>query len=122
MNEMVGWLRGFFIALAILIGLPLALVLLALTIPEIAVVYAYVIAPQIAFIYPAFLFSDFREQATNLSLVQALLFAAAFGWAVRYRKGGAQFGWALLVVIAWWLAWRLAGMAFDLHPDFDVRM
>jgi hypothetical protein len=109
MNDMVGWLRGFFIALASPIGVPLASLVLALAIPGIALVFAYVIAPQIAFLYPAFLFSDFRDQAANLSLLQALLFAAAFGW-------------ALLVMMAWWMAWLLVGLVFGLHPDFDVRM
>ncbi len=122
MNGLIGWARGFFIALAIPIGLPLATILLAFAIPAVAMVFAYLIAPQLAFLYPAFLFPDIQSRAAILSLVQALVFAAAIGWVLRYRSGGAQFGWASLVLAAWWVVWRLAGLAFGLHPNFVVRM
>jgi len=122
MNGTIGMVRGFFIALAVSVGLPVALIPLSLTSPGFAMLYAYVIAPQLVYLYPAYLCSFSRAHAPLLSLLQMLLLSFLFGVAMSDRSGGSQLRWALLVLSAWWLAWRLAGLAFGLQPDFAVRM
>ena len=117
-----GAVRGFFIALAVSIGIPAAMLPLAITVPAFAMAYAYSIAPQLVFAYPAFVFSATRHQAPLLSLVQMTVLSSVFGLLTRNRSGGSQFLRASLVSVAWWAAWRVIGLAFGLQPEFDVRM
>jgi hypothetical protein len=123
MDSIQGAVRGFFIALAAGVGIPLIFILLAIAIPAAAMLYAYTIAPQLAYMYPVtFLLPNAGSSGGWLSIVQMVVLSALFGIATRHRKAGAQFLWAVVALGAWWLIWRVVGLVSGLEPDLHVRM
>lgn len=114
--------RGFWIALFLLVGLPLVLVLLALTGPF-AVLYAYVIAPILVYAYPVALFlPDSGGGGLILSLLMMIALAVAIGMITRRRSAGSQFLWTLVMYVLWAGLWWLVALLAGVQPQFNTRM
>ena len=115
--------RAFFIALALYLGAPLALVLLCLVIPALAMLYAFVIYPVIVYAYPVMILQPHSDATALLTVLAAFALCAVFAFCMRRREdSGDVWLLALLSFAGWWLVCRLAFLLAGLSPVLDVRM
>ena len=114
--------RGFWIALFLLVGLPLVLVFLALTGPF-AVLYAYGIAPILVYAFPVALFlPDAGVGGLILSLMMMIALSVAMGMITRRRGAGSQLLWTLGMYVLWAGLWWLVALLVGVQPHFNTRM
>lgn len=114
--------RGFFIYAAVSIAPTLVLGFLSATVGEIAMLFAYVLAPALVYAYPLLLLMPSGDAALWISLLLAIMGCAVFGLLTRRLAAGAQWLLAVTAFAGWWIAWRLICLAANIHPHFDVRM
>jgi hypothetical protein len=120
---MPGLVRAFLIALAVSLGIPLLLLLLGFT-PLFAMPFAYSIAPQLAFAFPAYLLLSPGHLvfAMWLSVLQMCLLSTAFAFATRPRTVERQIIWAVIAFLGWWLLCRAVLGHFGVTANFGTRM
>jgi hypothetical protein len=114
--------RGFGISLGVSLGTPVLLILLALT-GSFAMVFAYVLAPQLAYVYP---FAAGMKRAPGSGLfitaVELIAFAFAFGHLTRRFGAGVQVLLAVASLGVLWLLGQVFVPLLDLDVSFNVRM
>ena len=113
---MSGLGRALLIALAVFVGIPLLMIVLSLGIETVAVIFAFFVAPQLAYAYPTMLFPVLAGFEPFASIVLVGIVCGAFALRFRHEDAKSQFLAALLCCAAWWVCWRVLALMFGLHP------
>lgn len=114
--------RGFSIALMLLVVVPVVLTGLAMVDPTFAMVYAYLLAPVMIYLYPAIVFLPPFELAWLLALTSGLVLAVVIGFITRHLRTSGQWLATLALLATWWITWRLVALVLGVVPALGVRM